>query len=228
MDDEPFHLGDCVIVNAGVTDTDLGGDLSGWQGRVVAIYTDTTTRVEIHWDSVTLKNMPASMIALCEEQGLDWSTMGLAATEVTGAKTRDTEAEAARVKALLEQQFSWLGLGGEQGKRIQQVVNSAASYDEMDVFQAWHDHLEMPLHFPFQARVSELQRGPVRQGDALKALDISVLDDSYGIIVALKHKHGLYELPLCDLEVTDPSSPNHDLIEDYRSGLPIVNQEDDP
>src|SRR5437868_7518633 len=108
------------------------------------------------------------MIALCEEQGLDWSTMGLAVAEVTRTKARDTEAEAARVKASLEQQFSWLGLGGEQGKRIQQVVNSAASYDELDVFQAWHDRLEMTLHFPFQARVSEPQRGPVRQGDALK------------------------------------------------------------
>jgi hypothetical protein len=77
LDDEPFHLGDYVIVNAGVSDPDLGGDLSGWQGRVVAIYTDTTTQVEIQWDSLTLKQIPASMIALCEEQvcWLKWTSV---------------------------------------------------------------------------------------------------------------------------------------------------------
>lgn len=215
MDDKPFQVGDSVMVKPGVTDPDTGGDISGWQGRIAAIYTDAITQVEIHWDSITLKNMLESVIADCEEQGLDWSTMGLQADEVTHAKARDTETDVARVKTLLQGQFGWLGLGGKQGRRIQQIVNSAVSYKEMDVFRAWHKHLETNLQFPFQAHVSEPQRGPMRQGDDLKVLDVSMLDDSYGTIVAVKHKHGLYELPLCDLEVTDPTSPNHDMVDDY-------------
>jgi hypothetical protein len=141
--------------------------------------------------------------------------MGLQADEVAHAKARDAEADVARVKTMLQRQFGWLGLGGEQGKRIQQIVNSAVSHKEIDVFRAWHNHLETHLQFPFQARVSESQHGPMRQGDDLKVLDVSMLDDSYGTIVAVKHKHGLYELPLCDLEVSDSSSPNHDLVDDY-------------
>ncbi len=215
MGDKPFQTGDSVIVKPGVTDPDTGGDISGWQGRIVAIYTDAATRVEIHWDSITLKNMPESVIAHCEEQGLDWSTMGLQVDEVVPAKAQDTEADVGRVKAMLQRQFGWLGLGGEQGKRVQQIVNSAVSEREIDVFRAWHKHLETYLQFPFQARVSESQHSPMRQGDALKVLDVSLLDDSYGTIVAVKHRHGLYELPLCDLEVSDPSSPNHDLVDDY-------------
>jgi hypothetical protein len=215
MDDKPFLVGDSVMVKSGVTDPDTGGNLSGWQGRVAAIYTDTTTQVEIHWDSITLKNMPESVIAHCEEQGLDWSTMGLQADEVARTAARDTEADVARVKILLEGQFGWLSLGGEQGKRIQHIVNSAVSHREMDVFKAWHKYLETHLQFPFQARISEPQHGPIRQGDGSKVLDVSMLDDNYGTIVTVKHKHGMYELPLCDLEVTDRSSPNHDLVDDY-------------
>jgi hypothetical protein len=141
--------------------------------------------------------------------------MGLQADEVVRTTVRDTEADVARVKTLLEQRFGWLGLGDEQGKRIQEIVNSAVSQREMDVFKAWHKYLETHLQFPFQARVSEPQHGPIRQGDSLKVLDVSMLDDSYSTIVAVKHKHSMYELPLCDLEVTDSSSPNRDLVDDY-------------
>ena len=93
MDNQPFRVGDCVIVKPGVTDPDMGDDISGWQGRIAAIYSDTITHIEINWDSVTLKNMPESVIARCKEQGLDWSTMGLDADDVTRTAARDAEAD---------------------------------------------------------------------------------------------------------------------------------------
>src|SRR5438445_415727 len=141
MDDKLFRVGDSVIVKPDVTDPDTGGDISSWQGRIVAIYTDSIPQVEISWDSITLKNMPESVIAHCEEHGLDWSTMGLQADEVAHAKERDAETDVAHIKTMLQRQFGWLGLGGEQGKRIQRIVNSAVSHKEMDVFRAWHNHL---------------------------------------------------------------------------------------
>jgi hypothetical protein len=76
MEPEPLRIGDSVIVKSGVTDPDTGLDISGWQGRIAAIYTEATTQVEIHWDSITLKNMPESAIAFCEERGLDWQSWG--------------------------------------------------------------------------------------------------------------------------------------------------------
>lgn len=237
VSDTPLRVGDSVVVKPGVADPDTGTDISGWQGRVAEIYPGVAPvitpasatapsaaeapglLVSIRWDSITLMNMPASLIMLCEEQGLDWATMGLGADEVMRAEARDVEADVARAKALLDSRYGWLAFGGEQGKRIQGVVNSAASPQEADVFEAWHNHLQANLRFPFQASVSEYQleyrRGPIRQGDSLKVLDITMLDDSYGTIVAAKHGHGLYELPLCDLEVTERTSPNYTLVDDY-------------
>ena len=39
---------------------------------------------------------------------------------------------------------------GEEGELIQSVVNSAESFDELDVMKAWENHLEKNLQFPFK------------------------------------------------------------------------------
>ena len=58
-----YHVGDCVRVKAGVKDPDWGKDLGGWQGRISGIDKDgDEVVVNIQWDSITLKNMPAAMI----------------------------------------------------------------------------------------------------------------------------------------------------------------------
>jgi hypothetical protein len=40
-------------------------------------------------------------------------------------------------------------------------------------------------------------------------------DETYGTIVAVKQKDGVYELPLCDLKVTDVDVVNRQFVEDY-------------
>lgn len=215
MANRALAVGDSVVVKPGVTDVDLGGDLGGWQGRIAQIHPADPPTVDIEWDSITLRNMPPSIIEHCEEQGLDWSEMCLYADEVALAEARDTEDDVAAAKAELEATYAWVGLGGEQGKRIQRVVQSAAGRDELAVFRAWHKHLEANLTFPFRATVSEYQRGPVRQGDPVTVTGLVMLDDSYGTIVAVTHKRGVYELPLSDLQVAERASVNHQLVDDY-------------
>jgi hypothetical protein len=83
------------------------------------------------------------------------------------------------------------------------------------VFQAWHAYLEEYLVFPFAATVEEYQRGPVRQGARVSVLAITFLDETYGTIVAVKHKHGVNELPLCDLKATEADTETRQLVEDY-------------
>ena len=78
------------------------------------------------------------------------------------ATARDTEDDVAATIAGLESQTSWLYLGGEQGKRIQAIVNQAQGHNVFAVFRAWHAYLEEHLVFPFEAMVEEYQRGPVR------------------------------------------------------------------
>ncbi len=141
--------------------------------------------------------------------------MNLSPEEVEPVAARDTVDDVAAALKELESQTSWLYLGGEQGQRIHAIVNQAKSHDEFAVFRAWHAYLEQHLVFPFAATVEEYQRGPVRQGARVSVLAITFLDDTYGTIVAVKHKNGVNELPLCDLKATGADAETQKLVEDY-------------
>jgi hypothetical protein len=213
-----FRIGESVVVKPGVSDPDHGFDMGGWQGRVTENhYADEQGNplVSIAWDSITLKQMPVEVIERCEEDGLDWSVMGLYASEVVSASPRGKIHQVDQVKAEIEDmhQMDYLG---EQGRRMQQVLNGAGRKDELGRFKAWKKYLKEKLTFPFEAEVSEHQdHGPIRIGERVSALDIEIVDDSYGIIVSIKTKRGHYDFPLCDLEALPKTSPNYQPLNDY-------------
>src|SRR2546421_8488988 len=126
MKSRNWAIGESVVVKPGVTDPDTGRDIGRWQGRISAIL-DEAEIVTIQWDSLTLKSIPPAHIAWCEEEGLSWSEMNLSSEEVEPVAARDTEDDVARTIAEIESQTSWLYLGGEQGQRIQTIVNQAKS-----------------------------------------------------------------------------------------------------
>src|SRR6266567_2211693 len=214
MKSRNWTIGESVVVKPDVTDPDTGRDIGGWQGRIGAIL-DEGEILTIQWDSLTLKSIPPAHIAWSEEEGLSWSEMNLLHDEVEPATARDTRDDVAAVTAELESQTNWLYLGEEQGKRIQAVVNRAKGHNELAVFRAWHAYLEERLVFPFVATVEEYQRGPVRQGARVTVRAITFLDETYGTIVKVKHKHGVNELPLCDLKATEADTETRQLVEDY-------------
>jgi len=213
-----YKIGQSVEVNTGVTDPDYGYNLSGWQGRVIENhYADKQKNpyVTVAWDSITLKQMPVEMIERCEEDGLDWSSMGLYASEVQPVSPRDKIHQVQQVKAELEDAHHMDHLG-EQGRRIQKVLNSASRKGGMGAFKAWEKYLQASLTFPFEAEVSEWQeRGPIETGEHVSVLGIEIVDDSYGVIVSIKAKHGRYDFPLCDLEAIPDTSPNYQPLNDY-------------
>lgn len=207
-----FKVGDPVIVKPNVKDPDLGIDIGGWQGRISEIKGNI---VRIDWDSLTLKNMPGSVIAKCEERGWGWTQMYLEATEVELTTPRDTEEDVAQMIGRLEAEHAWDYLG-EEGKRIRAVLIGIDPDDEWAALEAWNAHLRKVLSFPFEAEVAEFQeRGPLQAGDKVIVQGISDVDDLYGVLVEIKHKRRIYHFPLCDLEVTDQKSPNHDFVQDY-------------
>ncbi len=211
-----LKVGDSVVVKPGTKDPDIGGDISGWQGRVSEFGEwEGKTTVCIVWDSVTLKSMPRAMIEHSEEEGLDWQSMSLAVDEVEPSPARDTEQDVASAVAEISEQSAWLHLG-EEGKRIQAVLAGIDPDDIMELLDAWEEHLTEKLPFPFEAEVSEHQdRGPLRRGDRVSVKSITLVDDLYGIIVAVKRGRERYDFPLCDLEVTDQRSANYQLVKDY-------------
>ena len=206
--------GDAVVVKPGTVAPVFGADIGGWQGRVLEGPDDEDT-VLIRWDSITLRNMPASLIEQCEAQRLDWAGMILEVQEIELTDPRDTEEDVARVVDEISRKYAWSFLG-EEGQRIGKVLAGIDPHDEMALLDAWEDHLARHLVFPFEAEISEYQpRGPLRVGDQLTVRRISSVDDLQGIIVRVTHLRRQYAFPLCDLEVIDERSPNYQLVEDY-------------
>ena len=203
------------MVKPGVSDPDTDGDIGGWQGRITDIFKEEEI-VTIHWDRLTLENLPLAQIAHYEEEGLDWSAMNLSSEEILPATARDTEEEVRQARIRIESQTNWFYLGGEQGQRVQAMVNQAEdSKNDYSVMQTWHHYLTEHLSVPFTATVTEAQRGPIRQGDQVTVLRIVDLDDLYGTLVEVRSKHRTAAFPLCDLTTTQADPSTQQLVDDY-------------
>ena len=215
-----LKIGRSVKVRKGILcPDDPEFDLSGWQGRIIEISEDENGEIiiGIAWDSLTLKDMPERYIEKSEADGLDWSVMYMLFSEVEQVDARDLETDADSIKAELYNRFQWTGLG-DDGERIQAVVNSVETDDELELMKAWEKHLKQNLHFPFKGIVNEFQsRGPIKYRDRLKVFDIKMIDDLYGIIVSCQKGLKRYDFPLADLAAVDEKSDNARHIQDYRT-----------
>ena len=143
---------------------------------------------------------------------MDWQQFYLGVDDIQRAQSRDTQRDVDEVVDEIASRVYWYSLG-EEGKRIQGVLTGVE--DDWEAFKAWERHLEQNLRFPFEAVVSEYQeRGRLRQGDRIQILEISVLDDLYGVIVSGKRGSESIDLPLCDLAVVG-QGVNEQVVSDY-------------
>lgn len=215
--DLPFHVGDSVVVKQGVQDPDFGGDLGGWQGRIIEIDEDPSDAplATLVWDSETLRTIPFEAIARAEKEGLDWATFGLYLTELEPAAPRDTLEDVSSALEEIARRSAWLYLD-EEGERIQQVLDGVDPEDTDACLEAWFDYLDKQLVFPFEARLAESDSyGPVRVGDVVRVLSFNNILDSYGILVDVKKDRSTYQVPLADLEVIEAVAPQHPLVRAY-------------
>lgn len=205
-----FKIGDSVKVKKGVMCPDDDTVcMSGWQGRVFDVDDDV---IGIRWDSITLRQLPVDYITKSEEEGLGWTEMYLGPDEIEPAAPRDSEKEAGNTADEMESKHQWLR-SDEESKRIFQVIADAE-----DEIEAWHRHLNTVLTFPFEAEISEPQRGgPLKSGDTVKVHSISDFDDDdlYGLLVNVTRGRERFVLPLGDLTVLNKSSPNFLPVQDY-------------
>ena len=156
MESTTWALGGSAVVKPGIADPVTGAALDGWQGRLIALEDEGETLV-IQWDSLTLQSIPLTFIIGREEWGTSWSAMRVAARDVLPAPARDTEEDVLALLPVLEARYSWLSLG-EQGRRIQQLVNRTEAGDRFAALRGWHVYLEENLAVPFTACVSDSGR----------------------------------------------------------------------
>jgi len=194
-------------------------DLSGWQGKIIDIDEDENgeTIIDIAWDSITLKEMSEEYIVKCEADGLDWASMYLFPSDVELVNERDSKKDTDKIRNELENRFGWIGVG-EEGKRIQAVVNSAKNSSDCEIMKTWGNYLEKHMKFHFESVVEEYQgKLPIRQGEKLKIFSVKLVDDHYGVIVSCKSEQSRFDIPLADIAAAvDENSDNAHHIHDYR------------
>lgn len=216
--DANIKAGGSVVVKDGIMCPDMESlSIAGWQGHVLEVFVgeDNERLVEIKWDSVTLRALPGYYISQSEEEGLDWTRMYLFIGDVEPAQPRDTEKDVELVVGELFALHSWDDLG-EEGARIGSVLKDVDPDDMYGCVEAWGEHLEKVLVFPFDTIIVEGDyRGPLKYGDKLRVHSINIIDDHYGVIVNVRLGRLRYDHPLCDLEVLDKKSPNYQNVMDY-------------
>ena len=214
-----FKLGDSVKVKKSLPCPDMEEFcIGGWQGRVIFVdeIEDGKILVDVEWDSVTLRSMPAEYIIKCEEEGLSYSEMRLWPEDFEPVEARDKKRD---VKIAFEEiggKYAWFCMG-EEGKRIQSVIGDIDEDDEIELFEAWEEYLDKILYFPFEAEISEYQesRGPLQSGEKVLVKKFALVDDFYGILARVIYEGETFLFPLCDLEVIDENSINYVPQKDY-------------
>ena len=120
-----------------------------------------------------------------------------------------------RVYSELSSQYGYAHLG-EEGIRIQKVLEGVDSQSEWKAFRAWESYLKTKLKIPFDAQVSESQDyGHLRQGDKVQVTQMLGVVEMYGIIAELRYQKQKHQFPLCDLEALNKKSSNYQSLKDY-------------
>ncbi len=87
----PFRYGESVIVKKGTVAHGFGIDFSGWRGRTSdVVVSEGEPRIMVAWNSDSLKNLPAPVIAECTKDGIDWTAVLLRFHELEPASPVDT------------------------------------------------------------------------------------------------------------------------------------------
>jgi tetratricopeptide (TPR) repeat protein len=212
-----LKIGDTVQVQAGIKDPDYGIDLTGWRGEVTDLDEDEqgNSLVLIEWDSQTLESMPDEEIEKSEEDGLDWTEMYLLESEVRRAERRDTAQQRQASRDKRAAQFPWAYLG-EQGRRIQAVLQGVDPEDEWAAFQAWDAHLRQHMQLPFTAAVGEpVEVGWLEVDDRVKVVAFEAPDETWGVQVRVAKGKQQASLALYDLDFSAGKRANEELLDDY-------------
>ncbi len=215
-----LKIEDSVIVKNGTKEPDFEKfEIGAWQGRVIKIQNTADKDkilITIEWDSYTLGKLPPSFIQQSEIDGLEWQSMVLFESDIEKTVPRDKKEKVIKVQDKLSDKYYWFSFG-EEGLRISNILGNVKRSNERKCFEIWDKYLDENLSFPIPVIVDDSQGSRfIKSGDKLLVKSISNLVDMYGLLVEVKLGRKTYEYPLCDLEVVDEKSKNHQLIDDYR------------
>jgi hypothetical protein len=168
--------------------------------------------IMIAWDSITLKNMDRDKLIRLENEGFDWSLMGLEFDEVEIVAPRDTEEETESTYKAIHKDIYWESMD-EEGQLIAEILGDADG--EYEEYEVWETYLNETLKFPFKAENYSEKRGVIPFEAAVKVLKVHSIDDWYGILMSVSYKNHVYQLPLADLECVNKGGVNDSAVSLY-------------
>ena len=208
-----FKINDIVAVKPGTEDPDFGGDIGGWQGRIIEIDVDDpdNTWITVEWDANTLKNMPRDYLKRCFREGFDHESMVLGVSDLIPANPSDTNENRASVLESLNQEYAWEDLG-EQGMRIKAVED--ACENDYALMDHWFEYLENHVVLPVQAKFIGDSGPNLPYGALIEIRGFDDADDDYGVIGYVLHGKRRLQVPLGDVEILEVT-PAAQALDDY-------------
>jgi hypothetical protein len=108
-------IGDSVQIKKGVIEPfQKKFDISGWQGRILKIFTEEcmecghkTKLVSIAYDSITLRQMSDEYIKSLIHDGIGFAESELLFKEIVPVEARDTEKETEKARKELNKKYDW-------------------------------------------------------------------------------------------------------------------------
>ena len=134
---EKLPEGTPIKIKNNTTDPDFGHDISGWQGRISG-FDRVLNKVCIAWDSITLKNIPFSVIQQCEDEGYDWKFIYLETKLISQAEAKDTEEDTEKeINGIVEQLFEKNKIPGFPYELLEQIkkLDSTSLFIIMNIWR---------------------------------------------------------------------------------------------
>ena len=89
--------------------------------------------LRVEWDSITLEEMPKSVLREAKLDGLDWSHYSLEVDDVEATEPRDSPQDAKQVKRDLQDELRWVYLDEAEEQLIRHVESQSDSDEEGDL-----------------------------------------------------------------------------------------------
>jgi len=171
--------------------------MKGWEGRVSSAHIDNRNKnaYNVVFDSITLNEMTKKYLERAIDEIEDFQEHTFIEYQLKAVEPRDTPKDAVATYRTKYHNYNWKYMG-EQGAKFKEIL---LTYPDRSDVENWADYVNQKLRFPFDV----VTMGNLRNPPGLKAklMEISHLDDNFGVMVKLKIPHiGVEAYPLMDLD----------------------------
>jgi len=219
VENPKFPIGSSVRVKSAASSPhDRKVKMQGWTGRVNEAYYNERNQVvyDVSFDSVTIQQMPPSLIRKVLEMGEDFQDIELLENQLEACRPRDKFDDAVAAYRTAYHQYLWPSLTDPaQAKRLKDIL---LRYPVLTDEQNWDSYFDHHLKFPFN--VTTKGTPFIEEGIPMQVTGIETFDNDAGHLVNIqmlgqrgKKKKQLF--PLLNLNAADPYSPTAQILEDY-------------